>query len=167
MTEVRIAVTYGGIVGRLARRLGLRWNHIIIVLVFPLGVPWQTYESNWRGVHCHPFRESPDLAEEHEWYEPVIPLNTLDVVYFSGYCEGSVGKWYAFHYLLLLGWRALKRLCTKPHRALLVPAETCATFVNEPCAAIGRPVSVMGASGLPDDIMDSPHWRKVEMPGEI
>ena len=161
MIRFRLAVTYGGLLGRLVRGLGVAtWNHIIIV-EFVDGQPLTTYESNMlHGVHQHPFRADPDLGWEHQWYEAAVPLTALEVARFSRVCIGECGKWYAFSYLPLLAWRVIKRLLSRPSQALLVPAETCISFVNEPCAAVGRPVSVMGASGLPDDVMSSPHWKK-------
>jgi len=159
--EFKIATTYGGAFGRLARMLGLRWNHIIIVQ-FSDGQPVTTYESNTlRGVHQHPFRADPDLAWEHQWYEAVEPFTETEAVCFGWYCDGMCGKAYALHYWPLLLWRVITNLLTKPSRALLVPAETCITFVNEACAAVGRPVTVHGSRGLPDDIMSSPHWERV------
>jgi len=156
--EFKIAVTYGGILGRFCRKLGLTWNHILIVQ-WSNGVPRWTYESNIRGVHRHPFSEVPDLAEEHRWYVAENPLNLAEKAYFRGFCDGACGKWYALHYWLLLGKRIIKRLLARPHELALIPGETCVTFVNGPCAGIGRPVSTEGASGLPDDIMESPHWK--------
>ena len=159
MITYKVVVTYGGILGKLVRRLGLKWNHILIVQWIDNEPRW-TYESNIRGVNGHPFREKTDLAEEHEWYVPVKPFKQLEKAYFLGYCEGSCGKWYALHYWILLGWRIIKRICTKPKALALIPAETCITFVNSVCKSIGRPVSTEGVSGLPDDIMNSPHWIK-------
>lgn len=155
--EYKIVVTYGGFLGKLARRLGLRWNHILITQWVGNKPRW-VYESNMRGVHLHPFREK-DLAWEHQWYVPVKPLTELEQAYFTGYCDGARSKWYALHYWVKMGWRIIKQLCTKPQSLTLIPAETCITFVNAACTAIGRPVSIEGASGLPDDITSSPYWR--------
>ena len=147
--------------GKVARKLHLQWNHVIIVQ-FSGGMPRWTYESNFRGVNFHAFRADPDLAEAHEWYVPAEPLTELERAHFESYCAGACGKLYAFPFLVLLAWRVVKNLFTKPSRALLAPAETCITFVNAACSHIGRPVSVRGASGLPDDIMSSPYWQKVD-----
>jgi len=162
MTEYRLAVTYGGWLGKLVRKLfRVTWNHIIIVR-FEDGVPVTTYESNLRGVHGHKFQADPDLSCKHAWYEAVEPLTELDRARLGSFCEGACGKLYALHYWLLLFYRVVKQLLFgKVAQALLSPAATCVTFVNAACAHVGRPVSVHGKSGLPDDVRDSPHWRKV------
>ena len=156
--DYKLATTYGGIVGRLARLLlGLRWNHVLIVEWID-DQPCTTYESNLRGVHRHPFDAQRDLAWEHEWYEATEPFSAMELAAFQGYCEGACGKWYALHIWPLLAWRALRR----PRAVGLIPAETCVTFVNAACALVGRPVSQGGAEGLPDDIMQSAHWTRME-----
>jgi len=160
--EFRIATTYGGAFGRLARKLGLRWNHIIIVQ-FRDGVPLWTYQSNLRhGVTGRQFDPYVDLAWQHEWYEPVVPLTKADRQKLLGFCLGSLGKLYALYYWPRLFLRVIKSVfVVGPARALLAPSETCVTFVNAAAESIGRSVSVYGSRGLPDDIMSSTHWKRV------
>ena len=157
--DFKIAVTYGGFMGRLARKLGLKWNHILFVQFYD-DVPVWTYQADFSGVTGKPFDAETDLAWDFAWYEPVVPLTKAEQQRLLGFCLGALGKWYALHVWPRLFWRALKEAVKlRPARALLVPAETCVTFVNEACEAIRRPVSVHGARGLPDDVMSSPHWK--------
>lgn len=157
-TQFKIAVTYGGILGKFIRKLGYRWNHILLVF-FKDGKPYYTYESNWRGVVGHAFNEKEDLAEEHEWYIAKRLLNELDKAHLTGYCDGARGKWYALHYWVKMGWRIMKEILRGPTKLSLIPAETCITFVDAACRSIGRPVSSFGAKGLPDDIIQNPYWE--------
>jgi len=164
MNEFRIAVTYGGWLGRLVRRLGYRWNHILLI-VFAKSKPICTYESNWRGVVGHPFDEKCDLAEEHVWLVARTPLNAEETAHLLGFCQGAAGKWYALHYWLAIAWRIVVDILLGPTRwqALgLLPAETCISFVDAACRSVGRPVSPFGAEGLPDDVMRSPWWEEID-----
>ena len=164
MVEFKVAITYGGILGKLVRKLGYDWNHILLVK-FINGKPSYTYESNWRGIVGHPFDEKKDLAEEHLFFMPKIPLNDREIEHLWGYCEGAEGKWYALHYWFAIGWRILKDLLFGPTRwqaLALLPAETCISFVDAACRSVGRPVSPFGAEGLPDDIYHSPCWKRME-----
>ena len=159
--EFKVVTTYGGVLGRLARRLGCRWNHILLVL-WVEGAPAFTYESNWRGVNGHPFQEGPDLAQEHTWWVPKKPLTVLETAHLLGYCEGAMGRWYAPHYWLAIAWRILKDFLLGPtswQAAAAIPVETCVSFVDSACRSVGCPVSSFGAGGLPDDIAQSPYWR--------
>lgn len=157
--DFRILVTYGGLLGRLVRRLGYRYNHILLVL-FADGLPVWTYESNWRGVAGHIFRDA-DLAEQHAWYRAKEPLTCPEYNLLLGYCKGAEGKLYALHRWLAMGWRILKEVLRGRTWALLIPAETCITFVDAACRSVGRPVSAQGTAGLPDDVMLSAHWVNV------
>jgi len=160
--EFKVATTYGGGLGRLVRRLGFEWNHVILTL-WQNGQPALTFESNWRGVVGHPFEEEQDLAEEHAWWVPREPLTELEKERLIGFCLGAEGKWYALHYWVAIGWRVLRRLLLGPARwrtVAALPAETCVTFVDAACRSVGRPVSAYGAQALPDDIAVSPWWRR-------
>jgi hypothetical protein len=161
MREFKVATSYGGFLGKLVRRLGYDWNHILLVM-WGDGEPVYTYESNIRGIQGHPFQEGPDLAEEHAWWVPREPLTALEFERLLGYCQGAEGKWYALHYWLTIVWRILKDLLLGPTRwqkLSLIPAETCISFVDAACRSVGRPISPFGAEGLPDDIARSPWWK--------
>jgi len=164
MRQFKVATTYGGTLGRLARRLGYNWNHILLIL-FDDDKPVYTYESNWRGVVGHPFRGGPDLAEEHALWVPKVPLPPVEFEHLLGYCQGAEGKWYALHYWLAIAWRVFKDSLLGPTRwqaLALLPAETCISFVDAACRSVGRPVSPFGSEGLPDDIAASPWWKREE-----
>ena len=161
-TEFKIAVTYGGFMGRLVRRLGGRWNHVILVQFYN-DLPTWVYQSNFSGVTGAQFNVREHLAWEHAWYAPVKPLTEADKGRLVGFCQGAIGKWYALHLWPGLFWRVLKRLfVTHPLRMLIAPTETCVTFVDAACDSIERPVTQFGLRGLPDDVTDSPHWKEVE-----
>ena len=164
--DILIGVTYGGILGRLVRRLGYRWNHILLFIA-PKGttLPIWTYESNGRGVHDHLF-QAEDYAEEYELYEPAVPLTPEEKLALVAFADGNVGKFYGLWYWAQIAWRILKDIWHRrePGRAVafLRPGETCISFVHRCGAYVGRPISPSsGEAGLPDDIMHSPHWRKV------
>ena len=164
LIEFKVAVTYGGVLGRLVRKLGYDWNHILLVM-FVNNIPVYTYESHWPKVIGHLFDEKEDLAEEHLFFVPKISLSEIDTEHLQGYCEGAEGKFYALHYWLAIGWRILKDLLLGPIRwqsLALLPAETCISFVDAACRSIGRPVSPFGAEGLPDDIYRCPFWKRAE-----
>ena len=133
-TEFKIAVTYGGFMGRLVRRLGGRWNHVILVQFYN-DLPTWVYQSNFSGVTGAQFNVKEHLAWEHAWYAPVDPLTKEEKGRLIGFCLGALGKGYAWELWPLLFWRVLKRLLTA-HLARTQMAETCVTFVDEACDSI-------------------------------
>lgn len=160
------AVTYGGVLGALMRILGYKWNHILVFVV-PTGssVPSYTYESNWRGVDGHPFHMWADLAEECDFYEPVRPLTRDETIEVLAFADGNVGKLYGLWDWVRLVWRIGRELWDRkdPNQfmAFLRPGETCISFAHRCGAYVDRPVSEWDLAGLPDDIMVSPHYRRV------
>ena len=167
----KIAVTYGGFLGKLIRwlgrvgRLDYWWNHILFVR-FEDGIPTWTYESNIRGIMNHTFDEKRDLAEEHLWYIATDPMSAPEIEHLQGFCEGATGKWYALHQWLVIGWRILKDILLGPtywQAMEAIPARTCISFVDAAGRSVRRPVSPFGSGGLPDDIERSPYWEEEEI----
>ena len=157
--QVKIVVTYGGLLGRLMRKVGQKWNHAFLLLSWGEKPYRLVYESDWRGVHAGPLLRK-HLAEEFEVYELKEPLDAIRTLELIAFAEGNCYKPYGYYLLPLFAWRLLKSLLRKPgFVAFTRPAEVCSSFVQACFEYVGVDLCP-GKIALPDDLANSPLLKK-------
>jgi uncharacterized protein YycO len=162
--EVHVVVAYWGVLGRLARWFGLKWNHAVLRYVRVESESARIIESAAFGVKE---RSWEDFVAEVEEYQALRVKDGLPEVVMReivAYAWGNVGKPYNYWWLLKIVWELVKRRFVVG--VLTYPAHVCSSLVYD-CFLYAGVNLVPGHEGVlvvPDDLADSPLLEEVEVP---
>ena len=162
--EVYVVVTYGGILGRLARWAGLKWNHAALRYVRAESEGARIIEAGPFGVQERSWEDFVAGAEEYQAFQVRDGLPEVTVREIVAYAWGNVGKLYNYWWLLKIAWELVKRRFGL--RLFTYPAHICSSLVYD-CFLYAGVNLIPGQEGVlvtPDDLASSPLLEEVEVP---
>jgi len=162
--EVHVVVTYGGILGRLARWFGLRWSHAALRYVRDAPAGARIIESGTCGVRECSWEDFIAGVEEYQVFRVKDGLPEVTMREIVAYAWGNVGKPYNYGWLLRIVWELVKRRFVVG--ALTYPAHICSSLVYD-CFLYAGVNLIPGHEGVlvtPDDLANSPLLEEVEIP---
>jgi len=163
--EVYVVVTYGGILGRLARWAGLKWNHAALRYVRAEPEGARIIEAGPFGVQERSWEDFVAGAEEYQAFQVKDSLPEVTMREIVAYAWGNVGKPYNYWWLLKIAWELVKRRFVVG--LLTYPAHICSSLVYD-CFLYAGVNLIPGQEGVlvtPDDLANSPLLEEVEIPG--
>jgi len=162
--EVQVVVTYGGILGRLARWYGLKWNHAALRYVRDESEGVRVIEAGAWGVVERSWEDFVAEVEEYQVLQVKDGLPEVTVREVVAYAWGNVGKPYNYGWLLKIAWELVKgRLVAG---VLTYPAHVCSSLVYD-CFLYAGVNLIPGHEGVlvtPDDLANSPLLEEVGVP---
>jgi uncharacterized protein YycO len=161
--EVHVVVTYGGILGRLARWFGLTWNHAALRYVRDAPAGARVIEADACGVRERAWEDFIAGAEEHQAFRVKGGLPGVTMREIVAYAWGNVGKPYNYWWLVRIAWELVKRRFVAG--ILTYPAHVCSSLVYD-CFRYAGVDLLPGQEGMlvtPDDLADSPLLEEVEV----
>lgn len=160
--ELHVVVTYGGVIGRLARRFGLRWNHAALRYARSPQAGLRIIESSACGAVERSWEDFLKDVEEYQAMAVREGLSEMTMREIIAYGWGNVGKPYNYWWFLKIAWQLLKRrLIAAP---FTYPAHVCSSLVYD-CFRYAGVNLLPGHEGVlvtPDDLAGSPLLEVVE-----
>jgi len=159
--EIQVVVTYGGILGRLARWFRLKWNHAALRYVRDGGGGARIIESAACGVTERSWEDFIAEFEEYQALQVKDGLPEVTVREIVAYAWGNVGKPYNYWWLLKIAWELVKRRFVAG--LLTYPAHVCSSLVYD-CFLYADVNLIPGHEGVlvtPDDLAKSPLLEEV------
>ena len=144
-SNVYVALTSGGVVGKLSRLFGIQYHHVLLIdALDPQDrSTWQILQSNWSnwgGVTQKRFKRA-DLSDRFVILAcPELATPVVDRIIY--YARGCVGKLYGWRSLPELLWRILKQWlakCGAPISAFDL-SYACSAFVADAFRGGGWPL---------------------------
>jgi hypothetical protein len=161
--EVHVVVTYGGIVGRLAQWLGLKWNHAALRYVRDELAGARIIESAACGAKECSWEDFVAEVEEYQAFRFKGGLSEVTMREIVAYAWGNVGKPYNYWWLLKVAWELFKRRFAVG--VLTYPAHVCSSLVYDSFLYAGENL-IPGQEGVlvtPDDLANSPLLEEAEI----
>jgi hypothetical protein len=162
--QVWVVVTVGGILGRLARRFGLKWSHAALRYVRDESVGARIIESAACGTQERSWEDFIAEADEYKAFQVRDGLSEVAVREVVAYAWGNVGKPYNYWWALKIAWELVKRRFVIG--VLSYPAHICSSLVYD-CFLYAGVDLIPGREGVlvtPDDLANSPLLEEVTLP---
>ncbi|MGD1995193.1 MAG: hypothetical protein PVH62_00315 [Anaerolineae bacterium] len=162
--EVHVVVTYGGLLGRLARWFGLTWSHAALRYARDAQASARIIESGACGIKERSWEDFVAGAEEHQALQMKESLPEVTKREIVAYAWGNVGKPYNYWWLIKIAWELVKRRFVVG--ALTYPAHVCSSLVYD-CFLYAGVDLLPGHEDVlvtPDDLASSPLLEAVELP---
>jgi uncharacterized protein YycO len=161
--EIYVVVTYGGILGRLARWFGLTWDHAALRYVRDPSAGARIIESAACGVQERSWEDFIAGVKEYQGFRVKDGLPEVTRREIVAYAWGNVGKPYNYWWLLKIAWELIKsRFVTG---ILTYPAHVCSSLVYDSFLYAGVNL-IPGQEGVlvtPDDLANSPLLEEVDV----
>ena len=159
--DIHVVVTYGGILGRLARWFGLRWSHAALRYRRDPAAGLRVIESATCGAQERSWEEFIADAEEHQVFRVKDGLPEVTAREIVAYGWGNVGKPYNYWWLLKIAWELIKRrFIAAP---FTYPAHVCSSLVYD-CFRYAGVNLIPGQQDVlvtPDDLAKSPLLEEI------
>jgi uncharacterized protein YycO len=162
--EAHVVVTYGGILGRLGRWFGLKWDHAALRYVRDGSVGARIIESAACGIKERSWEDFIAGAEEYQVFQVKDGLPEVKMREVVAYAWGNVGKPYNYWWLLKVVWELVSRRFVVG--VLTYPAHICSSLVYG-CFLYAGVDLIPGHEGVlvtPDDLANSPLLEEIEIP---
>lgn len=154
--EIQVVVTYGGLIGRLARRFGLRWNHAALRYMRDPAAGARIIESAACGAREQSWERFIAGVQEYQAFQVKGGLSEVTMREIVAYGWGNVGKPYNYWWLLKIAWELVKRRLMAV--VFTYPAHVCSSLVYD-CfryAGVDLLPGHVGVLVTPDDLAQSP-----------
>jgi len=161
--EIYVVVTYGGILGRLARWFGLKWTHAALRYVRDGTAGARIIEAAACGIQERSWEDFIADAEEFQIFRAKDSLPEATKREIVAYAWGNVGKPYNYGWLLKIAWELVRRRLVVG--ILTYPAHICSSLVYDSFLYAGVNL-IPGHEGVlvtPDDLANSPLLEKAEV----
>jgi hypothetical protein len=162
--EVHVVVTYSGVLGRLARWFGLRWNHAALRYVRDESAGVRIIEAAACGIQERSWEDFVAGVEEYQVLQVKDGLPEVTMREIVAYGWGNVGKPYNYWWLLKIVWELVKRRFVAG--LLTYPAHVCSSLVYDSFlyAEVNLIPGQEDVLVTPDDLANSPLLEEVEIP---
>jgi uncharacterized protein YycO len=161
--EIHVVVTYGGILGRLARWYGLKWTHAALRYVRDGAAGARIIEAAACGIQERSWEDFIADAEEFQVFRVKDGLPEMTMREIVAYAWGNVGKPYDYGLLIRIAWELVKRRFVVG--VLTYPAHVCSSLVYDSFLYAGVNL-IPGHEGVlvtPDDLANSPLLEATEV----
>ena len=152
--QVQVVVSWDNdIIGRLARKIGVKWSHAAIMSKAEMSDDWWIHEAIWKGIVFRPWEEFEESKEEIKIFETKTTLPQFHAREIVAFASGNVGRPYDFGLLLKIAWECLRKYFGLG--IVTFRSHVCSTLVHSSFKYAGIDLVPGVEIVLPDDLAES------------